>query len=90
MFEETSLDTDREVIELNVLGVLSLTKQVLPHMLERKEGHIAVMSSIAGKLGTFWSQRKIGGFIYFSEIMRKNVMWWGWGVEVEGGLSFFH
>lgn len=50
LFEETSLDIDREVIELNVLGVLSLTKQVLPHMLERKEGHIAVMSSIAGKL----------------------------------------
>ncbi|XP_062589349.1 dehydrogenase/reductase SDR family member 7-like [Saccostrea cucullata] len=50
LFEETSIETDREVLELNVLGVLSLTKQVLPHMLERKEGHIVVMSSIAGKL----------------------------------------
>lgn len=50
LFEETSVDLDREVLELNVLAVLSLTKQVLPHMLERKEGHIAVMSSIAGKL----------------------------------------
>lgn len=64
-------------------------------MLERKEGHIAVMSSIAGKLSMFWSQRKIGGFIYFSEITRKNVMWYisgggGGGGEVEGGLSFFH
>lgn len=50
LFEETSVELDREVLELNVLAVLSLTKQVLPHMLERKEGHIAVMSSIAGKL----------------------------------------
>ncbi|XP_048733855.1 dehydrogenase/reductase SDR family member 7-like [Ostrea edulis] len=50
LFEETSVDVDREVLELNVLGVLSLTKQVLPHMLERKEGHIVVMSSIAGKV----------------------------------------
>ncbi|XP_048733857.2 dehydrogenase/reductase SDR family member 7-like [Ostrea edulis] len=50
LFEETSLDVDRGVLELNVLGVLSLTKQVLPHMLQRKEGHIVVNSSIAGKV----------------------------------------
>jgi len=39
------------MLDLNVLGVLSLTKQVLPHMLERKNGHIVNMSSVAGKLG---------------------------------------
>jgi dehydrogenase/reductase SDR family protein 7 len=41
------------MLEINVLSVLSLTKQVLPHMIERKEGHIVNMSSIAGKLGKF-------------------------------------
>lgn len=47
----TSLEVDREMLELNVMGVLSLTKKVLPHMVKRKEGHIVNMSSIAGKLG---------------------------------------
>lgn len=82
MFEETSLDIDREVIELNVLGVLSLTKQVLPHMLERKEGHIAVMSSIAGKLSMFWSHRKIvDSFVFLNDEKKGYVVYlrgeWG-------------
>ncbi|KAJ8308827.1 hypothetical protein KUTeg_013701 [Tegillarca granosa] len=47
----TSLEVDREMLELNVMGVLSLTKKVLPHMVKRKEGHIVNMSSVAGKFG---------------------------------------
>lgn len=86
LFEETSLDIDREVIELNVLGVLSLTKQVLPHMLERKEGHIAVMSSIAGKLSMFWSHRKIVDSFFFLNDEKK-----GYVVYLRGewGYLFF-
>lgn len=51
-FEKTELKVDREMLEINVLSVLSLTKAVLPHMLERKEGHIVNMSSVAGIMGT--------------------------------------
>ncbi|XP_053376864.1 dehydrogenase/reductase SDR family member 7-like [Mercenaria mercenaria] len=51
-WEKTDLQVDRDMLEINVLSVLSLTKLVLPHMLERKEGHIVNMSSVSGKLGS--------------------------------------
>lgn len=48
---KTSLQVDRDMLELNVLGVLSLTKLVLPHMIDKRAGHIVNVSSVAGKLG---------------------------------------
>ncbi|MFN7589919.1 MAG: SDR family NAD(P)-dependent oxidoreductase [Planctomycetota bacterium] len=38
----------REMLETNVLGLLEVTRRVLPHMLEHKSGHIVVIGSIAG------------------------------------------
>lgn len=38
----------REMIETNVLGVLHVTRRVLPWMLERGRGHIVMIGSIAG------------------------------------------
>ena len=49
---ETNLSVDRQLMEINYFGTISLTKAVLPYMLERKSGHIAVTTSIAGKVGT--------------------------------------
>jgi dehydrogenase/reductase SDR family protein 7 len=48
---DTELAVDREMIELNVIGQVSLTKSVLPHMIERRSGHVVVTSSLAGKMG---------------------------------------
>ena len=48
---DISEDVEREIMELNLFSVLSLSKLVLPKMLERKEGHIVVTSSLAGKIG---------------------------------------
>lgn len=45
---EVDLKVDRELWELNVLGTVSLTRNVLPHMMKRRQGHIALVSSIAG------------------------------------------
>ncbi len=39
----------REMIETNVIGVLEVTRRVLPTMLGRKQGHILVIGSIAGR-----------------------------------------
>lgn len=50
--KETLLDVDRAVLELNTIGTISMTKVVLPHMLEQKDGCIiTVISSVAGKMG---------------------------------------
>jgi 3-hydroxy acid dehydrogenase / malonic semialdehyde reductase len=38
----------REMLETNVLGLLEVTRRVLPHMLEQRRGHIVVIGSIAG------------------------------------------
>ncbi|XP_070577036.1 dehydrogenase/reductase SDR family member 7-like [Ptychodera flava] len=47
---DASLEVDKECLRLNVIGTVSLTKSVLPVMVERKSGHVVVISSVAGKL----------------------------------------
>jgi short-subunit dehydrogenase len=48
-------DTDesvyRRLMEVNFFGPEALTRAILPSMLEKKSGHIVVISSIAGKFG---------------------------------------
>jgi dehydrogenase/reductase SDR family member 7B len=50
--EQTSLDVDRRIMELNYLSVVGLTKQLLPRFLARGRGHFVVVSSVQGHLGT--------------------------------------
>lgn len=49
---ETDLGVYRKLMEINYFGAVGLTKEILPHMVERKSGHIIVTSSVAGKIGT--------------------------------------
>jgi dehydrogenase/reductase SDR family member 7B len=49
---ETQMDVIRQVMEINFFGTIHLTRQVLPYMIEKKRGHIVVMSSVVGKFGT--------------------------------------
>ncbi len=49
---ETDLAVDRRIMEVNFFGTIALTKAVLPSMLERGAGHIAVVSSLVGKFGS--------------------------------------
>jgi short-subunit dehydrogenase len=49
---ETRMDVTRQVMEVNFFGTINLTRQVLPRMIDQKEGHIVVMSSVVGKFGT--------------------------------------
>jgi len=47
----TDMSVYRQILEVDVLGQIALTKSVLPLMLEQGSGHIAITSSVAGKLG---------------------------------------
>ena len=58
--EHTKLSVDQHVMNVNFLGVVSLTKAVLPHFLEKEEGHITVISSPGGKLGKL---RTVGQYL---------------------------
>jgi short-subunit dehydrogenase len=46
-FVETNLDDELNMVALNVLGAVHLTKKVLPQMLHQGSGHILITSSIA-------------------------------------------
>jgi len=48
---ETDMSTYRKLFEIDVLAPIALTKAVLPIMIKQNRGHIAVTSSVAGKLG---------------------------------------
>ncbi len=48
---DTDMQVYRQMLELNVLGQIALTKAVLPLMAAQGSGHILVTSSLAGKFG---------------------------------------
>ncbi|XP_061599053.1 dehydrogenase/reductase SDR family member 7 [Cololabis saira] len=48
---ETKLDVYQALMELNFLGTVSITKQVLPHMTERGRGSVVTVSSVVGLAG---------------------------------------
>ncbi len=50
---DTSLETDRKIMEVNFFGTIALTKSVLPYMIKQKSGHIVTTSSIVGKFGFY-------------------------------------
>jgi dehydrogenase/reductase SDR family member 7B len=49
---ETRFEVDRQILDTDFLGAVALTKAVLPAMLARKAGHLVVVSSLVGKIGT--------------------------------------
>ena len=49
---DADLSVFRRVMEVNYFGPLTLTKAVLPHMLDRGAGHIVAVTSVAGKYGS--------------------------------------
>jgi len=49
--EDTPLSSFREQIETNLFGTIIVTKAAIPHMRERRCGHIIQFSSVGGRLG---------------------------------------
>lgn len=50
--EEASDEEIEKVIATNVFGVVDTTRAVLPHMRDQRSGHILMLSSVAGLVGT--------------------------------------
>lgn len=48
---ETDVDFDRKIMEIDFFSYVILTKNILPHLLERGGGQIAVTSSLSGLFG---------------------------------------
>lgn len=51
--KDTPLHIEQELLDLNLVGTLSLTKAVLPYMLEANSGQVVVVSSVMGKFGMY-------------------------------------
>lgn len=49
-YEESTIDELVRLVEVNLLGVIRCTKAFLPLMIERRQGRIVNMASIAGRL----------------------------------------
>ncbi|MEL0301905.1 MAG: SDR family oxidoreductase, partial [Flavobacteriaceae bacterium] len=52
LIEETNFSVYKQLIEINYLGTVSITKAILPYFLKRKKGHYAVVTSVMGKYGS--------------------------------------
>ena len=42
---------DKDIFDGNVFGLLNLSRTVMPHFLQKKNGQIVVTSSVCGKVG---------------------------------------
>ena len=85
-----AVDTDfsvyRQLMEIDFLAPLRLTQLVLPHMIARRSGRIAVVSSVAGKLGvplrTGYCAAKHACVGYFEALRAEVETAYGVGVTV--------
>lgn len=60
-FEEIPLQVDREMLDVNLLGPVSLTRTVVKYFKEKGQyGHVVVTSSVAGKIGAPFSATYTG------------------------------
>ncbi|XP_071832692.1 dehydrogenase/reductase SDR family member 7-like isoform X2 [Apostichopus japonicus] len=77
----TTIEADQFVLRTNLLGAISVTKCILPYMVEQNSGHIINVSSVAGKLSSpcsaTYSASKFGMIGYFdtvrAEVYNSNI-----------------
>src|ERR1700754_4829241 len=51
MAKDTVLEVDRRLMEVDYFGTIALTKGVIPHFIQRKQGQFVVISSVLGIIG---------------------------------------
>jgi 3-dehydrosphinganine reductase len=83
--QEIPVEMFRQIIEINYLGTVHVTKAVLPGMIARHSGYIVNISSAAGFLGVF-GYTAYGASKYavrgFSDALRAEVKPLGIGVSI--------
>lgn len=57
-FEDLGMDEIRNLYDVNVFGVMAVTKAILPIMRRQRSGRIVITTSAAGRMGTM----SIGGY----------------------------
>lgn len=85
-FEEHSVERDiNTLIQVNLIGMMQVTREVLPHMIERRQGHIINMVSVAGLISppliSSYSASKYGARAFTDSIRREVAPF---GIKVSG------
>lgn len=85
-FENHTPERDIELlVQVNLIGLMQVTRSVLPHMLARRQGHIINMISVAGLISppliTSYSASKFGARA-FTDALRREVA--PLGIKVSG------
>jgi len=52
MAADTELFVDEKIFAINYFGTIALTKALLPHFITKQSGHLVVISSVVGRVGT--------------------------------------
>lgn len=52
LIADTKMEVYQELMDVNYIGTVALTKALLPYFIERKKGHFTVVTSVMGKFGS--------------------------------------
>ncbi|GMQ29919.1 SDR family oxidoreductase [Algoriphagus confluentis] len=52
LVQETNLEVDRRLMEVNFFGTVALTKAILPHFVQKRSGQFGVVTSLVGKFAS--------------------------------------
>ena len=89
-FEDLSVAEIRRLFDVNVFGVMAVTRAVLPHMRAARNGRIAIITSAGGRLATMTGSAYCAGKFAlegFGESLAQEVLPFGVRVSlVEPGL----
>jgi short-subunit dehydrogenase len=84
-YADVSAETIEQIIDVNLRAPMLLTHRVLPGMIERGEGHVCQIASVAGLLGTAYNETYSAtkhGLVGFARGLRLTARSEGWPVEV--------
>ena len=89
------MDPEKDIagqIEVNLTGLIQLTREVIPHMIQSRRGHVINMASLAGHVATptytVYAATKFA-VRGFSDALRRELGVWGIDVSViyPGGVA---